>query len=81
VGQRRGFKPQSQRVSRSGEKRRGTRYHFSSSPDRAAVTVEKAADDLQIIPAKKPASSLKKIKGMKPDVDLLAELLADRRRR
>jgi prevent-host-death family protein len=43
--------------------------------------LEKAADGLQIIPAKKPVSSLKKIKGVKLDVDLLAELLADRRRR
>jgi prevent-host-death family protein len=40
-----------------------------------------AADDLQIIPARKPVSSLKKIKGIKLDVDLVADLLADRRRR
>jgi prevent-host-death family protein len=39
------------------------------------------ADDLKIIPAKKPVSSLKKIKGVKVDVDLVAELLSDRRRR
>jgi prevent-host-death family protein len=39
------------------------------------------ADDLKIIPAKKPISSLKKIKGIKLDIDLVAELLADRRRR
>jgi prevent-host-death family protein len=38
-------------------------------------------DDLQIIPAKKPVSSLRKIRGMNLQVDLLAELLADRRRR
>jgi hypothetical protein len=37
-------------------------------------------DDLKMIPAKKPVSSLKKIKGMDLQVDLLAELLADRRR-
>jgi len=42
---------------------------------------DQAANDLQIIPAKKPASSLKKIKGLDLKVDLLAELLADRRRR
>lgn len=39
------------------------------------------ADDLEIIPARKPASTLKKIKGFNLDVDLLADLLADRRRR
>ena len=38
-------------------------------------------NDLKIIPAKKPVSSLKKIRGMKLEVDLLADLLADRRRR
>jgi prevent-host-death family protein len=38
-------------------------------------------DDLQIIPAKKPVSTLKKIKGLNLNVDLVAELLADRRRR
>ena len=43
--------------------------------------VEKATQGLKIIPAKKPASSLRKIKGMNLQVDLLAELLADRRRR
>ena len=41
---------------------------------------EKTAGDLKIIPAKKPVSSLKKIKGLNLDVDLLAELFADRRR-
>jgi prevent-host-death family protein len=40
-----------------------------------------AADDLQIIPARKPVSSLKNIKGIKLGVDLVADLLADRRRR
>jgi hypothetical protein len=38
-------------------------------------------DDLKIIPAREPVSSLKRIKGMDLQVDLLAELLADRRRR
>lgn len=45
------------------------------------VPMENAADDLRIIPAKKPASALKKIKGLNLDIDLLADLLADRRRR
>jgi hypothetical protein len=36
---------------------------------------------LNIIPAKKSVSTLKKIKGLNLDVDLLADLLADRRRR
>jgi len=36
--------------------------------------------DPKIIPAKKPVSSLRKIRGMNLQVDLLAELLADRRR-
>jgi len=45
------------------------------------IPVEKNAEDLKIIPAKKPISSLKKIKGLKLDVDLVADLLADRRRR
>jgi prevent-host-death family protein len=40
-----------------------------------------AADDLQIIPARKPVSSLRKIKGLNLKVDLVADLLADRRRR
>lgn len=43
--------------------------------------MDKAPGDLQIIPAKKPASALKKIKGLNLDVDLLADLLADRQRR
>lgn len=45
------------------------------------VPMEKAVTDLKIIPAKKPVSTLRKIKGMNLQVDLLAELLADRRRR
>jgi prevent-host-death family protein len=44
------------------------------------LPLEKTAGDLKIIPAKKPVSSLKKIKGLNLDVDLLVELLADRRR-
>jgi prevent-host-death family protein len=43
--------------------------------------VARTAEDLEIIPAKKPVSSLKRIKGVKIDVDLVAELLSDRRRR
>jgi len=43
--------------------------------------LEKTAGDLKIIPAKKPVSSLNKIKGINLEVDLLADLLADRRRR
>jgi prevent-host-death family protein len=38
-------------------------------------------DAVKIIPAKKPVSSLRKIKGVKLDVDLVADLLAERRRR
>jgi prevent-host-death family protein len=46
------------------------------------VPAEKSiTDDLKIIPAKRPVSSLKGIKGMDLQVDLLADLLADRRRR
>jgi prevent-host-death family protein len=45
------------------------------------VPMENAASDLKIIPAKRPVSSLRKIKGMNLQADLLAELLADRRRR
>ncbi len=45
------------------------------------VPIEKNSADLQIIPAKKPVSSLKKVKGLNLQVDLLADLLADRRRR
>jgi prevent-host-death family protein len=43
--------------------------------------LKKTAADLNIIPAKRPVSTLKKIKGLNLDVDLLADLLADRRRR
>ena len=43
--------------------------------------VEKTASDLQIIPARKPVSTLTRIKGLNLKVDLLADLLADRRRR
>ncbi len=38
-------------------------------------------DELRIIPAKKPVSSLKKIKGIKLSFDPLEVLLEDRRRR
>ena len=43
--------------------------------------VTKTTDDLKIIPAKKPVSSLRKIKGINLKFDLVADLLADRRRR
>ena len=43
--------------------------------------VAKIADDLKIIPAKKPVSSLKKIKGINLKFDLVAEMLTDRRQR
>jgi prevent-host-death family protein len=43
--------------------------------------VEKTAVDLRIIPTKKPVSTLSKIKGLNLEVDHLADLLADRRRR
>jgi len=43
------------------------------------LPMEKNAADLQIIPAKKPVSSLKNVKGVKLNVDLVADLLADRR--
>jgi len=43
------------------------------------LPMEKAVSDLKIIPAKKPVSSLRKIKGLNLQADLLAELLADRR--
>ena len=36
---------------------------------------------LEILPAKKPISSVKNLKGVKLKVDLVADLLADRRRR
>lgn len=43
--------------------------------------LEKTAGDLKIISAKKSVSSLKKIKGINLKFDLVADLLADRRRR
>jgi prevent-host-death family protein len=52
-----------------------------SLPIARILPMDKSVSDLKIIPAKKPVSSLKKIKGMNLQVDLLAELLADRRRR
>ena len=45
------------------------------------VPAQERLEELEIIPARKPVSSLKKVKGIKLDVDLVAELLADRRRR
>ncbi len=45
------------------------------------VPVEKTAAELEIIPAKKPVSSLKKIKGIKLTFDPVEFLLEDRRRR
>lgn len=45
------------------------------------VPVEKIAADLQITPAKKPVSSLKKVKGIKLSFDPVEFLLEDRRRR
>jgi len=45
------------------------------------VPLENSSADLQIIPARRPVSSLKKLKAVKLKVDLVADLLADRRRR
>lgn len=45
------------------------------------MPVGKATADLGIIPANKPISSLKKIKGISLNFDPLEFLLADRRRR
>ena len=45
------------------------------------LPVVKKPDDLKIIPAKKPVSSLKKIKGIKLSFDPVEVLLEDRRRR
>ena len=45
------------------------------------VPLQKTPGDLQITPAKKPAAALTKIKGLSLAVDLLGDLLADRRRR
>jgi prevent-host-death family protein len=43
--------------------------------------LEKRRSALEILPAKTPVSSLKKIRGIKLNVDPVAYLLADRRRR
>jgi prevent-host-death family protein len=43
--------------------------------------LEKTAGDLKIIPAKKPVSALKKVKGIKLSFDPVEFLLEDRRRR
>ncbi len=43
--------------------------------------MEQKPAELKIIPARKPVSSVKNLKGVKLKVDLLADLLADRRRR
>ena len=45
------------------------------------VPLENSSTDLKIIPARRPVSSLKKLKAVKLKVDLVADLLADRRRR
>jgi prevent-host-death family protein len=45
------------------------------------IPAEKTATELKIIPARKPISTLKQLKGVRLKVDLLADLLADRRRR
>ncbi len=45
------------------------------------VPMGEKVSDLQIIPARKPVSSLKKIKGISLNFDPLVDLLADRRRR
>ena len=45
------------------------------------VPMNENATDLKIIRARKPVSSLKQIKGVNLKVDLVADLLADRRRR
>ena len=64
--------------------RRGTEIVVTSHrhPIARIVPAEKAAvDDLKIMPAKKPVSSLKKIKGIKLSFDPVEFLLEDRRRR
>jgi prevent-host-death family protein len=43
--------------------------------------LEKTSGDLKIIPAKKPVSALKKVKGIKLSFDPVEFLLEDRRRR
>jgi prevent-host-death family protein len=45
------------------------------------VPIDKGNEELKIIPAKKPVSSLKKVKGIKLAFDPVAFLLEDRRRR
>jgi prevent-host-death family protein len=45
------------------------------------VPLENSSTDLKIIPARRPVSSLKRLKPVKLKVDLVADLLADRRRR
>ncbi|MEP6698992.1 MAG: type II toxin-antitoxin system prevent-host-death family antitoxin [Verrucomicrobiota bacterium] len=45
------------------------------------VPMKEKVSDLQIIPARKPVSSLKKIKGISLNFDPLVDLLADRLRR
>ena len=43
--------------------------------------LESVGTGLKILPARKPVSSLKKLKPVKLKVDLVADLLGDRRRR
>ena len=45
------------------------------------VPLDNSGADLKIIPARKPVSSLRKVKAVKLKADLVADLLADRRRR
>src|SRR6266853_3936651 len=45
------------------------------------VPLDNTGADLKIIPARKPVSSLRKLKAVKLKVDLVADLLADQRRR
>ena len=45
------------------------------------LPIENSLADLEIIPASKPISTLKRLKGVKLKFDLVADLLADRRRR
>ncbi|MBA3385106.1 MAG: type II toxin-antitoxin system prevent-host-death family antitoxin [Chthoniobacterales bacterium] len=45
------------------------------------VPLENTGPELNIIPASKPVSSLRKLKGIKLKTDLVADLLADRQRR
>jgi prevent-host-death family protein len=50
-------------------------------PIARVVPIENSPVELKIIPARKPISTVKQLKGVKLKVDLLADLLADRRRR